>query len=66
MPHKLECPYWLVTQSVSGWRIFRIPVEICETAEEAEALVDNCDAYAYVADEEDDYLRVETVELRGE
>ena len=55
--------YYKVVESVSGWRIYHIPTEICPSEEDARQLVEDCDAFDYIVGEEDDSSYIETIEL---
>jgi hypothetical protein len=55
--------YIEVVESVSGWRVYHIPTDICPTPEDAEELVNNCDAFDFIVDEQDDSTQIESSEL---
>lgn len=55
--------YYRVYENESGWRTYLIPTDVCPTKEDAIQLVEDCDAFSYLIDEETDSTSICSVEL---
>ena len=55
--------YFEVVENTSGWRVYHIPTSICPDEDSAVELVEDCDAYEYIVDEEFDFTSISSIEL---
>jgi len=58
--------YWRILESVSGWREYNIPKDVCEDEDSAMSLVDACIADDYLMDSETDFSSIASIELISE
>lgn len=58
--------YWRVAESISGWRIYNVPVTVCKTEKELRKIIQYGEAEDYIAETAIDYTQIESVELEEE